>query len=234
MKSKLSTALHSLNFTTVVAIAATTGSLSILVAPNSAQAVNLLANSSFEASFASQNRTERDGVVTFTYQPSDPNLGWAFSGGGTGIGISNDISAYDGQKFAFIRNTSGLLSQVFSVSQATNATLDFALALRARYQPGQVVEVSLDGTPISSFQAVTTSTWTLKTLGLGLLNAGNHTIAFQGLYPGSDSTAFIDAVNISETQNANASVPEPFTVIGTLIGGTAAFRMKKKLKDSSI
>jgi hypothetical protein len=27
-----------------------------------------------------------------------------------------------------------------------------------------------------------------------------------------------------------ASVPEPFTIIGTLVGGTAAFRMKRKLK----
>jgi hypothetical protein len=31
---------------------------------------------------------------------------------------------------------------------------------------------------------------------------------------------------------AGTSVPEPFTVIGSLIGGTAAFRMRKKLKSS--
>lgn len=29
------------------------------------------------------------------------------------------------------------------------------------------------------------------------------------------------------------SVPEPFTIIGTLIGGTAAFRMREKLKESA-
>jgi CHRD domain len=29
------------------------------------------------------------------------------------------------------------------------------------------------------------------------------------------------------------SVPEPFTVIGTLVGGTAAFRMRKKLKAAN-
>jgi hypothetical protein len=28
----------------------------------------------------------------------------------------------------------------------------------------------------------------------------------------------------------STAVPEPFTIIGTLIGGTAAFRMRKKLK----
>lgn len=29
---------------------------------------------------------------------------------------------------------------------------------------------------------------------------------------------------------ASTTVPEPFTIIGTLVGGTAAFRMRKKLK----
>ena len=36
------------------------------------------------------------------------------------------------------------------------------------------------------------------------------------------------STNVSNTQQ----VPEPFTVIGTLIGGTAAIRMRKKLKSA--
>ena len=32
--------------------------------------------------------------------------------------------------------------------------------------------------------------------------------------------------------NDPTSVPEPFTIVGTLIGGTAALRMKKKLKSN--
>jgi hypothetical protein len=36
---------------------------------------------------------------------------------------------------------------------------------------------------------------------------------------------------ISATTSSTA-VPEPFTIIGTLIGGTAAFRMRKKVKDT--
>jgi hypothetical protein len=36
----------------------------------------------------------------------------------------------------------------------------------------------------------------------------------------------------SVTNGTSTSVPEPFTVIGSLIGGTAAFRMKKKLKSA--
>jgi hypothetical protein len=31
----------------------------------------------------------------------------------------------------------------------------------------------------------------------------------------------------------STSVPEPFTIIGTIIGGTAAFRMRKKLKSTA-
>lgn len=38
------------------------------------------------------------------------------------------------------------------------------------------------------------------------------------------------AFTASELPPSPTSVPEPFTVIGTLIGGTAAFRMRKKLK----
>ncbi|WP_396134336.1 PEP-CTERM sorting domain-containing protein [Chamaesiphon sp. VAR_48_metabat_135_sub] len=30
------------------------------------------------------------------------------------------------------------------------------------------------------------------------------------------------------------SVPEPFTIIGTIVGGSAALRMRKKLKPNSI
>ena len=32
---------------------------------------------------------------------------------------------------------------------------------------------------------------------------------------------------------SSTAVPEPFTIVGTLIGGTAALRMRKKLKDSN-
>jgi hypothetical protein len=45
---------------------------------------------------------------------------------------------------------------------------------------------------------------------------------------------FIDNIRFNEAlpPNIGTSVPEPFTVIGTIIGGTAAFRMRKKLKSN--
>jgi hypothetical protein len=40
------------------------------------------------------------------------------------------------------------------------------------------------------------------------------------------------AFDSSNASNPTTAVPEPFTIFGTLIGGTAALRMRKKLKSS--
>lgn len=41
---------------------------------------------------------------------------------------------------------------------------------------------------------------------------------------------FLGSYNAVSTAQPSTSVPEPFTVIGSLVGGTAALRMRKKLK----
>jgi hypothetical protein len=48
------------------------------------------------------------------------------------------------------------------------------------------------------------------------------------------SNAILDNFRFGTGSNNATSVPEPFTIIGTLIGGTAAVRMRKKLKSNSI
>jgi hypothetical protein len=49
----------------------------------------------------------------------------------------------------------------------------------------------------------------------------------------SNTSVNFVARNGAITTPPPAAVPEPFTIIGTLIGGTAAFRMKKKLKSTT-
>jgi hypothetical protein len=49
---------------------------------------------------------------------------------------------------------------------------------------------------------------------------------------GSFSAQF-DNINVSAASTGTTAVPEPFTIIGTVIGGTAAVRMRKKLKQAS-
>jgi hypothetical protein len=48
---------------------------------------------------------------------------------------------------------------------------------------------------------------------------------------GSFNSAFIDNIQFSPATAQN--VPEPFSIIGTLVGGTAAFRIRKKLADAN-
>ena len=95
------------------------------------------------------------------------------------------------------------------------------MALRASYNIGQQVGVSIDGLQIAQLNTDTTS-WRLESLDLGLLQAGQHTLTFRGMVGDrGDTTAFIDAVKL----NANA-VPEPASlalVVGALamLGATA-------------
>jgi hypothetical protein len=81
----------------------------------------------------------------------------------------------------------------------------------------------------------------------GTANANTATLSYSGVggsfvVGGDTSNAtsytfdFTDTnVNGGDKYNLRAAkeVPEPFSIIGTLIGGTAAFRMKKKLASSS-
>jgi hypothetical protein len=46
-------------------------------------------------------------------------------------------------------------------------------------------------------------------------------------------TTTIDGPGNVVTGSGSTSVPEPFTIVGTLVGGTAALRMRKKLKSDN-
>jgi hypothetical protein len=62
------------------------------------------------------------------------------------------------------------------------------------------------------------------------LNTNFQDIQYLEIRSNSDSRWFsVDNLRVGEA----TSVPEPFTVIGTIVGGTAAFRMRKKLKAIS-
>lgn len=68
-------------------------------------------------------------------------------------------------------------------------------------------------------QALTAGTnYFLVKTGFSSTNAGTYSNTIDG--PG----------NIT---GAAAAVPEPFTIIGTLVGGTAALRLRKKLKAAN-
>ncbi len=52
------------------------------------------------------------------------------------------------------------------------------------------------------------------------------------LFQASSLSQNLDNFRFGTAANVSTSVPEPFTVIGTLVGGTVALRMRKKLKSA--
>jgi hypothetical protein len=71
--------------------------------------------------------------------------------------------------------------------------------------------------------------WTQETLTF-TANASTQVLSFLavGTPDGLPPFALLSGVSVNAV-----TVPEPFTIIGTLIGGTAAFRLKKKIEDCS-
>jgi hypothetical protein len=73
------------------------------------------------------------------------------------------------------------------------------------------------------------------------LAAGNTQIKIDTINPSNDDNIFFAGVNITAVAGVNAppppspttQVPEPFTIVGTLIGATAAYRTRQRLKATN-
>lgn len=189
-----------------------------------------LTNAGFEANWTATVLTQSDGLVTFNYGPTGPNVGWSF-GPATGVAGSYALlNAYEGSRFALLQGASQTLTQSFDLATDMDVDLSFQLALRPSYRAGQVVRVTLDGQTIADV-ATGGPTWQLHSLDLGLLSAGTHELAFQGLSPFAqfgDTTAFLDDVRLDGQPH---SVPEPASLPLALLAtglGLAAWRRRER------
>jgi hypothetical protein len=120
-------------------------------------------------------------------------------------------------------NTSGGISQTLATVAGTNYVLKYDFytlgSLTAQFK------AILNGNALSTlnpviFPALPTA-YTFNFMG-----TGSDTISFQA------SNVFLSPLgvdNVSVTGEKPTAAPEPFTIIGTLIGGSAALRMRKKL-----
>ena len=172
---------------------------------------NLLVNGGFEAPWTGGAGSWQD----FMYKPYGPELGWDFTNSG-GIGVSKSWSAwggpaYGGSQFAFIQgpgrapssvsigdNMFLAMTQAFTLTSNSDVELSFYMMLRPNYPAGQRVVVGLDGKVIAIFDSPVS--WEKKTLNLGVLPAGSHTLALGGTgYNGKDTSAYLDNVNLQAT-----------------------------------
>ena len=68
----------------------------------------------------------------------------------------------------------------------------------------------------------------------GFTTTGSTFITSLNLLPFTATAPFqfntLDNLYVGQAQAQSTAVPEPFTIIGTLVGGTAALRMRKQLK----
>ncbi len=132
-----------------------------------------------------------------------------------------------GNNFARLGTGSGSLSQSLSTVVGTNYTLSYDFAtfgsLNGRF------ESSINGNVLSTLGPGILPT--LTSFSFNFVGTGTDNLSFNFSNVGTLFRLGVD--NVSVQGPATTSVPEPFTVVGTLVGGTAALRMKKKLKSSA-
>jgi hypothetical protein len=137
------------------------------------------------------------------------------NGDDTPIGLSDFATATPYSTFAFNIDTSGFYT--VNVNANNNSFDPYAVLYQGSFDPNtpllNAVIANDDGGPGQNSQFTTS-----------LTSGTNYFLVTTG-YDNDDFGNF--------TNTIKQSVPEPFTIVGTLIGGTAALRMRKKLADSA-
>jgi hypothetical protein len=108
-----------------------------------------------------------------------------------------------------------------AVTTSNFSTVGKLSALMSPIQPG--------GPGLGGGTATNVSPWQKQTLTF-TADASSTTLSFLavGTPGGAPPFSLLSSVSVTETP-----VPEPFTIIGTIVGGTAAFRLRKRLAKST-
>jgi hypothetical protein len=200
----------------MLAVAVLAGTLPIA---NPAHAVNLTIGNSVNDSFGATNTNEGQSFI------NDP------SGSGATVNLNTWTFAFADPQSAI--NTSSLTLGIYAGTGNGGTLIGTAAAPNTT-------------TTVFGFDAVQ---WVFAGGGLSLIETDTYTAVMQGTtsdtrgsnsnpYPngeftvGSNGSTFADNVFQATFSTAApaTSVPEPFTIIGTLTGGIAAIKMRKKLK----
>jgi hypothetical protein len=186
-----------------------------------------IANNSFE--------TPSEGAGGYEGDPSEPGVGWTFSGG---AGIASQGSPWfstgapDGTQAAFLQSyqgTVGSFSQTISdLTIGDSYQISFWDAIRTSpYTPDEFA-VSLGGTVLGTYTPGST-TFAMNTTDSVVATATSEVLTFQSISPldGNDKDSIVDLVNIT-------GAPEPGTV-GLLIPalGYIGFSIRRRRRVSA-
>jgi hypothetical protein len=145
--------------------------------------------------------------------------GWTVNASSTGVqnGANSTYTAYLGTVGGL-----GTLSQILTTVVGETYTLSY--------------DFFSDGGIPNQFQVQVNGTILFDQTNIPAQAFTPYSFNFVGT--GSDTIQFNELNNPSYLQLDNvvvdvAAVPEPFTIVGSLVGGTAALRMRNKLKSSN-
>ena len=192
-----------------IALTATTTAVSlVLLQSTSAQAVNLITNGNFEN-------------VSPLGVPSIPS--WTSSGGfiGTRFGANDTNVASLGTVGSL-----GSLSQTISTAVGQNYRLSYDFLSDGQF-PNEF-QVLIDSNAL--FDRINIPTQSFATSSFNFVGTGSNTIQFRE----RNDRGYFQLDNVTVNDVASTTVPEPLTVIGTVIGSGAAFSLRKKLKDAAL
>jgi hypothetical protein len=240
LKKTSKNSLKHLTSTAITKSFVMTGFLACAVfAANPARAVSLI-NGDFETG-------DLTGWIVFTTANGDNGAGLptVTSFNTTGSGNSNSAQFRVGRiNTSTPEGGGGITQNVTLASGILNLSVDVAGFSGTGNASVGDFTLLLDNSPLDTFITSSISNYipgntTLRdTLTASTtVSAGTYSIGIRITRPYDNSLPFlsqnVDNFTISGSATGDTAVPEPFTIIGSLVGGTAAFRMRKKLKSSS-
>lgn len=143
------------------------------------------------------------------YQYGPAGATWAFSGGsgisGTGTAFtSGNPPAPQGSQVAFLQGASAQISQTLRLTAGTY-TLNLRAAQRGNYQLGnQILLLQVGGATVGQYQPPDTSYSGYQTQPFVIPSTGDYAISVIGIGSGSDFTAFVDDVRLSDVAATTA------------------------------
>jgi hypothetical protein len=158
--------------------------------------------------------------------------GWANTGN---VSVPTVLSTF-GINIALLGSGSGSLYQNLTTVSGASYTLDYdfgAAGLAGNPSFQAIVKSGSSSNTLSNFGPGIASTISLippsvfKHYTLNFTGSGNDQLLFQFSNVNQASPLAIDNITVNGPKPTAA--PEPFTIVGTLIGGSAAMRMRKKL-----